>query len=311
MQKKKRNYTVLVTGGAGFIGSNLVELLCDEEFAVTVLDDLSSGFKRLVDARAKFVKGSVGDTKLLTRLLPGTDAVFHLAATSTTTYSLSAPQKYFENNFMNTVVLLEAMRKSGVRKIIYSSSASSYGESGDQFLTEREATKPISPYGASKYIVEPALNAYYHCFGIHSVSLRYFNVYGPNDEQQGTRAIPKWAKAALKSEPLELYWKGEQRRDYVFVKDIARANLAAFRHCTGARVYNVGSGTGVWMKDIVIELEKLLGGKLRIRHMGNRPGDPTYAMADIGKITGELGWKPEVPLVTGLKLTLDYFRKKR
>lgn len=308
--KKVGRTKVLVTGGAGFIGSNLTELLCDEGFEVTVLDDLSSGFKRLVDRRATFVKGNISDGKLPRRLLVGMEAVFHLAATATTTYSLSAPQKYFENNFMNTVVLLEAMRAAGVKKIIYSSSASSYGESGDQLLTEGEATRPISPYGASKYIVEPVLNAYHHSFGIHSVSLRYFNVYGPNDEQQGTRAVPKWAKAVLQEKPLELYWRGKQKRDYIYVKDIARANLAAFVHCRGAQVYNVGSGRGVWMTAIIAELERLVGNKLKIRQMGKRLGDPTFAMADIGKIRKELGWKPETDLATGLKLTLDYFRKR-
>ncbi|TSC55276.1 MAG: UDP-glucose 4-epimerase [Parcubacteria group bacterium Greene0416_79] len=308
MEKKRKK--VLVTGGAGFIGSNLTALLCEKGLQVTVLDDLSSGFKHLVPPEASFIKGNVGDAKLLSRILPGMEAVFHLAATSTTTYSLSAPQKYFENNFMNTVTLLEAMRKAAVKKIIYSSSASSYGESGDQFLKEGEATKPISPYGASKYIVEPTLNAYYHCFGIESVALRYFNVYGPNDEQQGTRAVPKWAKAALTGKPIELYWRGEQKRDYIFVRDIARANFFAFKHCIGARVYNVGTGTGVWMKDIIKEFERIMGRKLVVKEMGERPGDPKFAMADIGKIEKELGWRPETDLPTGLKHTLDYFRKK-
>ncbi len=301
---------VLVTGGAGFIGSNLVKLLCDKGYKVTVLDDLSSGYKSLVDRRAKFVKGAIGTPQLLDKLLPGQEVVFHLAATSTVTYSLTNPRKYFENNFMAGVALLEGMRRNKVKKIVYSSSASSYGESGEKFLRETDLTNPLSPYGASKYAFEHVLSSYYHSFGINSVSLRYFNVYGPNDEQLGTRAVPRWCQAALGHKPLTLYWNGRQRRDYVFVGDIARANLLASLHCRGCRVYNAGTGRGVWMIDIIKKMEKILGQKLDIDYQGKREGDPKFAMADITKIKKQLKWKPEVNLDLGLKLTLDYFKNR-
>jgi len=301
----------LVTGGAGFIGSNLSQLLCDEGHQVVVLDDLSSGHRQLVDQRAELVEGAIEDSKLLSEILPGIEVVFHLAATSTITYSLTNPRKYFENNFINGVILLEAMKKADVGKIVYSSSASSYGNSDERPLKENDLTEPINPYGASKYSFEHVLSSYHRCFGINSVSLRYFNVYGPNDEQKNnTRAVPKWVRAALQNKPLTLYWKGEQKRDYIFVRDIVLANLMAALNCNGFDVYNVGNGRGVWMKDIVKKLEEIVGRELTIEDAGERPGDPKFAMADISKIKEKLGWHPTIDLETGLKITVDYFKTR-
>lgn len=297
----------LVTGGAGFIGSNLAKYLCDQGHQVTVVDDLSSGFRQLVDKRAKFHLGSIADVKLLEKILPGIDVVFHLAAMSTITFSLKQPEKYFENNFMNGVVLLEVMRRTGVRKIIYSSSSAGYGQPENVYVGETMPTEPINPYGASKLIFEHALSAYYNSFGVESVSLRYTNVYGPNDEQKlSTRAVPRWIKSAIKGEPLILYWGGKQTRDYVYVEDVARANLAAAERGCGLKVYNVGSGAGIIMKDIVKKLECLFGRKLKTKNLGERRGDPSIVVADISKIKRELGWKPQTDFDAGLAKAVDY-----
>ncbi len=301
----------LVTGGAGFIGSNLVKYLCDQGYKVSVIDDLSYGFRELVDKRAKFYKGSIANQSLLEKILPGTDVVFHLAALSTVTFSLSQPEKYFKNNVMNGIVLLEAMRKTGVKKIIYSSSAASYGELQEDSFTENDPTEPINPYGASKLMYEHAMSAYYHSFGIEGIALRYFNVYGPNDEQAGTRAVPCWIKAALKNQPLILYWGGKQNRDYIFVEDIARANFLAAEKGKGFKVYNVGSGKGIWMIDILKKVERAFGGKLKIKDMGERPGDPRVCIANNSRIKRELGWEPKVDFEEGLKRTIEYYKTKK
>lgn len=300
----------LVTGGAGFIGSNLTKFLCDHGWDVTVVDDLSFGFERLVDKRAKFVKGSVADEKILAKILPGTEVVFHLAALSTITYAADNPMMYFQHNVMNGIKLLEGMKKAGVKKIIYSSSAANYGEPKRIPINENDIKEPINTYGASKLIFERALSAYFNSFGIESVSLRYFNVYGPNDEQAGTRAVPRWIKAALNDEPLVLYWGGNNERDYIFVEDVARANFMAVEKCGGFKVYNVGSGRGVFMKDIAKKLGEIIGKKLTIQDGGERLGDPSQAIADITKIQRELGWQPTVGLDLGLKLTVDYFKNR-
>ncbi|MBI5045439.1 MAG: NAD-dependent epimerase/dehydratase family protein [Candidatus Niyogibacteria bacterium] len=299
----------LVTGGAGFIGSNLVKLLCDKRHEVIVIDDLSSGFRKLVDERVKFYKGSIADPKLLGKILPGIDVVFHLAGFSTITYSMTNPAVYFQNNFMNGIILLEAMKKAGVKKMVYASSAASYDGRKKTPVAEDDPIGPINPYGASKLAFEHAMSAYYHSFGIEGIALRFFNVYGPNDEQaESTRAIPQWLKAALRGRPMPYYWKGRQKRDYIFVEDIARANLFAAEKGRGFRVYNVGSGTGIWMIDILKKIEKILGRRLDLKDMGERSGDPKYAVADTSRIKKELSWKPEVGIEDGLKRTIEYFK---
>lgn len=310
--KKVKPDKVLVTGGAGFIGSNTVRHLCDLGFTVVVIDDLSSGFRRLVDKRAIFVKGSIENRALLVRLLRGVSVVFHLAATSTITYSMTNPRMYFENNFMNGIELLEAMRKAGVKKLVYASSAASYNGEKRTPIAERDPIGPINPYGASKLAFEHAMSAYFHAFGIEGIALRFFNVYGPQDEQpNATRAIPMWLDAALAGKPVPYYWKGRQKRDYVYVDDVASALALAAEKGRGFAVYNVGNGKGIWMIDILQGIGKILEKKLVLKDMGERPGDPKYAVADTRKILKELGWKPRVGLEEGLRRTIAYYQKQR
>lgn len=301
----------LVTGGAGFIGSNLTKILCDEGHKIAVLDDLSSGDKLSVDKRAQFVRGSVGDSKLVMKLLKGKDVVFHLAAIGIIQLSLENPTAYFKNNTMNGVTLLEAMRKTGVKKIIYSSSSGAYGEPERVPIKDEDLKNPINPYGAAKLAFENVLSSYYHAFGINSISLRYFNVYGPGDEQRPvTRAVPCWIRAALLDEPLIIYWRGLQRKDYIFVEDVARANLLAALKCEGCSVYNVGSGEGILIKDLAKTLERVFGRKLKIKYRGNRAGDPQVLIANISKIKRELHWRPLVSIEAGLKSTIEYYKNR-
>ena len=273
----------LVTGGAGFIGSNLTEHLCTEGHEVIVLDDFSSSGRKTLEAKsARVVNGSVGDAALLLKLLSGVDVVFHLAATGIIKLSLENPPAYFENNLMNGIALLDAMRKKGVRKIVYSSSSGVYGEPERVPIKEDDRKEPVSPYGASKFAFEHALTSYYHAFGIESVSLRYFNVYGPGDKQQPvTRAIPQWIQAALKKEVVPVYWNLEQTKDYIFIDDVVRANLLAAERGKGTAVYNVGSGKGYVMRELFSTLEKVLGRTLPKKNMGERKGPPENRPAAI------------------------------
>lgn len=301
----------LVTGGAGFIGSNLVKFLCDKGHDVVIIDDLSSG-RSDIDPRAKFIKGSIGNRRLLDNAINGRDVVFHLAATGIIKISLEKPVEYFDNNVMNGIAILEAMRRHGIKKIIYSSSSGAYGEPKRVPIRENDPKEPINPYGAAKLAFEHVLSAYHHSFGINSVSFRYFNVYGPGDEQYPvTRAVPSWIKAALKKEQLNLYWSGKQKKDFVFVEDVVRANYMAALKCKGFHVYNVGGDTGgIWMNDLAKKIEKIFGHKLKIKTMGARAGDPTYLIGDVSKIKKELGWKPEFNLEEGLKRTIDYYASR-
>lgn len=299
----------LVTGGAGFIGSNLTKLLCGQGWDVTVIDDLSSSIERKFCQRVKFFKGTIGNTDLLDKIVPGQDTVFHLAATGIIKLSLENPVLYFENNLINGIKLLEAMRKHNVEKIVYSSSSGVYGEPMRTPIKEEDTTNPINPYGAAKLAFEDALSSYAHSFGIDAACLRYYNVYGPGDEQRpATRAVPNWIKSALKAEPLTLFWGGQQKKDYIFVEDVARANLMAAEKCRGFNVYNVGSGKGIKMIDLARLLEKILGKKLEIKDGGDRPGDPHILIADISKIQRELNWQPMIGLEEGLTRTPEYYK---
>jgi UDP-glucose 4-epimerase len=307
MAGKKR--TILVTGGAGFIGSNTVTELLQRGFVVRVIDDLSFGFKRFVDEKAEFSQASLAEKAQLDKALAGVDVVMHFAASSIIKFSLEDPLSYVENNIANGVRLLEGMRRNSVKKIIFSSSASVYGEPLRVPVGEDHPTKPLQPYGASKLAFESLLSAYFHSFGIESVSLRFFNVYGPRDEQQPvTRAVPHWIKSCLKNKPVILNWGGKQLRDYVFVRDVAQAHIDVM-DLKGCRVFNIGSGTGIVMKDLLEEIIRLTRSKSAVVDGGDRAGDPARLVADTDLIFKAVGWKPKVKLRDGLAETVEYYKK--
>jgi len=307
MKKRK----IVVTGGAGFVGSHVVKLLCDRGYAVVVVDDLSLGFRKFVDPRAKLIIGSVGNGTLMKKVLKDAICVVHMAASSIIKFSFEDPAGYFRNNVTNGIVLLDAMRARKVPQIIFSSTAAVYGMPLRKKVKETDETNPINPYGASKLAFENALKAYYHAFGIESVSFRYFNCYGPHDEQKpASRAVPMWIEAILSNKVIPIYWNGRQKRDYVFVEDIARAHMAAIGK-RGCYTYNLGNGRGVIMSDILKKLRKISGKKLVIKNIGKRPGDPPVLVADISKVKKELGWKPTVGLEEGLKKTFEYYKTRK
>tara|TARA_Y100000310_G_scaffold318111_1_gene371779 strand:- start:1994 stop:2905 length:912 start_codon:yes stop_codon:yes gene_type:complete len=301
---------VLVTGGAGFLGSNLTKYLLDQGHEVVVIDDLSYGDVSLVDPRSEFHKESIANQKYLEKILPNINVVFHLAALSTIGLSLERPDLYFEHNVMYGIKLLEAMKVTGVKKIIFSSTGgAAYGGADKLSFREEDPTEPINAYGSSKIAFEPVLSAYWNSFGIEAIILRYFNIYGPNDDQADTpRAIPIWIKAAIAGKPFPVYWQGKQKRDYVYVGDVCRANLIAAEKGRGYRVYNVGGGIGLWMYDIAEKINCAFGGNCKIKDMGERFGDVPIAVANITRIKEELGWKPEVFFDEGLRITLDHYK---
>lgn len=307
IQEKK----ILVTGGAGFIGSHVTELLCDYGYTVIVVDDLRFGYKEFIDKRASFLQISLEDSKAIEKALVGVDVVMHLAASSIISFSYVRPLEYFENNLINGIKLLEAMRKRGVKKIIYSSTSSVYGEPKNTPIKEDASTNPLNAYAASKLAFEQALISYYHSFGIESVLLRYYNAYGPRDEQKPrTRAVPMWTEAILDNKPVPWHWQGRQVRDYIYVKDVAQAHLDVL-NLKGIHCFNIGSGQAVYMRDVLKTLEKIVGRELKTRDMGERKGDPMESFADISKIKKAVGWEPRVTLEEGLRETLKYYKNKK
>jgi len=298
---------VVVTGGAGFIGSNVARLLADQGHEVVILDDLSHGYEHLIDRRCRFIRLSLAEADRLPEALKGATAVMHFAASSIIARSFTNPMEYIENNVVNATNLLEAMRQAGVRKLVFSSSASVYGEPERIPVREDDSKRPLQMYGATKLAFEEVLHAYHSSFGISSVSLRYFNAYGPGDLQQPvTRAVPRWIQAALTDRPLRMYWKGEQYRDYVFVDDIARAHIEVLP-LEGYHVFNVGSGDGILMKDVAGRLGEITGRQLTIEDAGERPGDPMRLVADVSRIREAVGWEARTPLREGLAEAVRFY----
>jgi len=300
-----------VTGGAGFIGSNVVRALIDRGHDVVIIDDFSTGHRSLIDKRAEFIEGDFGDDDVLDRALPGCGTVMHLAASSIIQESFDDPLRYGRNNLLGPMVMLEAMRRHRVTQIVFSSSGSVYGEPERIPISEDDETDPIQLYGGTKLAFEVLLKAYHHAFDLDCVVFRYFNAYGPGDLMKpATRAVPSWIQHALLNEPVTLYWNGNQFRDYVYVGDVADAHAAAIG-VRGHHVYNVGTGSGVYMKDVLATLESVLGSRLTVTKVATRAGDPMLSVADVSRILKELGWTAKTPLREGLRETVRFFDQNR
>ncbi len=302
---------VLVTGGAGFIGSAVTRVLLEELHDVTVLDNLSKGFRSLVPAGARFIEGDLRNEAQLPAWLRGHDAVIHMAAFIEVARSVEEPLVFADNNIINSVRLLEGMRSAGVGKIVFSSSATVYGT--PQTLPIRE-TDPLgvqsNPYGASKVSTEAFVATYNQLYDMDALILRYFNPYGPNElHEPETHAIPNFIRAAIERRPIPLYWHGEIVRDFIYVDDLARAHTAVLG-LHGLQYFNVGSETGTKMIDVVREIFGIVGYETPIDDLGERPGDvpATYAWSE--KIAAATGWRAQVPLRDGLARTVDWFRER-
>jgi UDP-glucose 4-epimerase len=303
---------VFVTGGAGFIGSAVSRVLLDEGHDVTVLDNLSKGFRERVPEGARFIEGDLCDAAALPELLRGHDAVIHMAAFIEVGRSVREPVLFAENNTTNTVRLLEAMHQAGVGKIVYSSSATVYGR--PQSLPIRE-TDPLgiqpNPYGASKVASEAFVAVYHEIFGFDATVLRYFNPYGPNElHEPETHVIPNMVRALLEGRAVPLYWRGEQVRDFIYIDDLARAHTTALK-MRGLDYYNIGSETGTKIIDLLRLVAEAAGtGDPQIDDLGDRPGDIEASYAWSRKFAEATGWRAEVPLPEGLARTVEWFRAR-
>jgi UDP-glucose 4-epimerase len=300
---------ILVTGGAGFIGSWVTRVLLREGHNVTVLDNLSKGHRHLVPDDARFIQADLADAEALPEHLAGHDAVIHMAAFIEVERSVREPLLFAENNILNSVRLLDAMHKAGVPKIVFSSSATVYGT--PQRLPIRE-DDPLgiqsNPYGASKVSTEAFVATYHQLYGIDAIILRYFNPYGPGElHDPETHAIPNFIKAALARKPIPLYWHGEQVRDFIYVEDLARAHTAVLG-LHGLHYFNVGSETGTRVVDIIGHITRILEYHVEIEDLGERPGDVPASYAWSQKLTQATNWRAQVDLPEGLRRTVAFFR---
>lgn len=302
---------VLVTGGAGFIGSHVSKLLLDGGHSVTVIDNLSTGHKQSLDKRVNFHQISLEDQKKLEEILPGHDGVIHMASFIAVGESVKKPVEFAQNNIVGTVKLLEAMKNAGVKKIIFSSSACVYGNpkklpiSEDDPLGEQE-----NPYGITKITMEQFCMLYHKLFGFDIVILRYFNPYGPGElHDPETHAIPNFIKAALSKSKIPLFWRGEQIRDFIYIDDLAKAHVIALP-LSGLHIFNVGTETGIKVVDVVHQIFELIGYEVQIDDKGQREGDVQELIASSAKIKKQLTWEAKVNLKDGLKRTIEFYRSR-
>ncbi|MGH3326198.1 MAG: UDP-glucose 4-epimerase GalE [Streptomycetales bacterium] len=301
---------LLVTGGAGYIGSVVSALLLESGHEVTVVDNLSTGYRDAVPEGARFVEADLLDSPALAAAVPaGLDAVLHFAARSLVAESVREPGRYFHNNVSGTIALLDAMRAAGAPRVVFSSTASVYGEPRSVPLTEAEPTAPINAYGASKLAVDHLLAAAAQAHGLAAVSLRYFNVagaYGRYGERHDpeTHLIPNVLRVAAGEMPhVQLFGTdyatpdGTAVRDYIHVEDLARAHVHALEAAgPGAhRVYNLGNGEGFSVQEVLSAARSVTGHDIPAVEQPRRAGDPPRLIASSERARRELGWVPEKP----------------
>ncbi len=302
----------LVTGGAGFIGSHLVEALLARGRRVRVLDDFSAGRREFLPSHRdlEVVAGDIRDPAAVDRALAGVEVVFHQAALRSVPRSVEEPFAYHDVNVTGTMRLLLAARAAGVRRLVFASSSSVYGDQPTLPLHEELRPLPISPYGASKLIGEHYCANFDRHYGLETVSLRYFNVFGPRQDPQSEYAavVARFILAARKGVPLEVHGDGEQTRDFTYVQNVVDANLvAAEAPKVGGDAFNIACGDRRSVLDIARGLEEVLGRPLPVRHSPARPGDVRDTLADISRARERLGYVPAVSFVEGLRRTVAAF----
>lgn len=308
-----RKTKVVVTGGAGFIGSHIVEYWLSEGAEVHIIDNLRSGFisNVVLFPDAAFHYGSITDKSLVDEVFKDADYVHHLAALISVPESVERPYECIEINLIGLLNVLEASRKFGVKKIVLSSSAAVYGENPESPKTTKTLPAPKSPYGITKLDGEYYLNMYKELYGLGAVSLRYFNVFGPRQDpkSQYAAAVPIFITKALKDDPITIYGDGEQTRDFIFVKDVVQANILAAKNEDVNGVFNVALGNSTSIKTLAETIVSLTESKSDIHFHSERKGDIKHSLADIQKIKKELNFNPNFDLESSLKLTIDYFKQ--
>ncbi len=310
---------VLVTGGAGFIGSHLAERLLADGHAVRVLDNFSTGsranlpFADRYGAALTVIEGDIRDVPTVARALAGVGVVYHQAAMRSVPRSVEDPLGANEHNVTGTLNVLQAARQAGVRRVVYASSSSVYGDRPDLPKREDQPPAPISPYAVSKTAGEQYATVWSRLYGVETVGLRYFNVFGPRQDPASEYAavIPRFILWALRGEPLQIHGDGAQSRDFTYVDNVVDANVLAGRvDGAGGEVFNVGCGVRTSLLDIAARLESILGRRLERRHGPARPGDVRHTLADIDKAKRLLGYSPVVGFDEGFQQTLAFFRAR-
>ena len=310
--------TVLVTGGAGFIGSHLTEILLKQGHQVRVLDNFSTGKKgNLIFERPnpslEVINGDVRELRDCQKAVAGIDYVFHEAALASVQRSVEDPLTTHAVNVGGTLHILMASREAGVKRVIYASSSSVYGDTPVLPKHEEMPPSPLSPYALQKNIGEQYCRLFSQLYGLETLSLRYFNIFGPKQDLTSvySAVIPKFIDAFVQGRSPIVYGDGEQSRDFTYVDNVVEANLLAMAVSHGnGEVMNIAYGQRTSLNQLLETLQRILGSKVKPVYQDPRPGDVKHSLADIGKAIAFLRYQPRVDIEVGLERTAGYFEKQ-
>lgn len=308
----------VVTGGAGFIGSHIAGALASSGARVRVLDDLSTGHRENLDeigGDIDFVRGSVADEQLLSKALENVELIFHEAAIPSVPRSVEAPRNTHIASVDGTFSLLLAAKEAGVRRVVYAASSSAYGDQPTLPKVEQMAPDPLSPYAVAKLVGEYYCRVFTRVYGLETVSLRYFNVFGPRQDpgSQYSGVVSRFISALLSDERPVIFGDGEQSRDFTYIENVVAANLSAASAPKAAgNVINVANGERITLNELLNELKQLTGRtEVTAEYRDSRVGDVRHSLADITMARELLGYESKVDLREGLKRTLDWWKTSR
>ena len=305
----------LVTGGAGFIGCNLVRYILGKGHDVVVVDNFSTGKRENVADfidKVEFIEGDIRDRELMDRAVKGVSAIFHEAALGSVPRSVEDPQTSHDVNVNGTLTVLESARAAGVKRIIFAASSSAYGDQEELPKHEGMPPRPISPYAASKVACEGYMRAYAACYGLETLSLRYFNVFGAYQDPEGPYAavIPAFISRILRGQRPVVFGDGEQSRDFCYIDNVCEANWLAANapaeKCDGT-VINIACGARTTLNEILDLLRELLHTDIEAEYTDPRPGDVRHSLADVSLAKKVIGYEPKVFFADGLRKAIDWY----
>jgi UDP-glucose 4-epimerase len=307
----------LVTGGGGFIGSNIVDELVRRNEKVRVIDNFSTGKRENlsgVTGKIELVEGDIRDEKIMRKALKGVDYVYHQAALRSVPRSVDDPISTNDVNVAGTLLLLYLAKQLGVKRVVYAASSSAYGDNPELPKVETQLPAPISPYAVSKLVCEYYCSVYSKIYGLETVSLRYFNVFGPRQDPMSAYAavIPKFISLALENKPLEIHGDGLQSRDFSYIDNVVSANMLAMKaKDSSGGVFNIACGEKYTILDIAETIGKAINKKPEYKYFPARVGDVKHTLADISKAKKNIGYKVKVNFSEGMQRTIESFMNNR
>lgn len=306
---------ILVTGGAGFIGSNICEELVQRDYNVRVVDNLLTGkmknLDRVID-KIEFIEADIGNPEVASRAVSDMDCVMHQAALPSVPRSVDDPALTHQHCVDATFTLLMAARDAKIKRFVYAASSSAYGNSSTLPKVESMPVKPLSPYAVGKLVGEHYCSVFAKVYGMETISLRYFNVFGPKQDpaSEYAAAVPAFVTAILKDQSPTIYGDGEQSRDFTYIDNVVHANiLAATAAKTAGQSVNIACAEAVTVNGIIRMINHILGKKVKCRYVDRRAGDVRHSLADISRAKEIIGYKPRVNFRTGLETAIEWYRE--